>query len=397
MVHEIDLTGNVPSYGQIQCCYCGAASAQMIMDGYPDPNDRLWVDQGPPNNPNCWDTIQANNSTDPTDVAEGWCTDPLGLRNCLRTLNPPPSGTWNIYSDDRDTVIFNILYWMNRNSYPVATLINEGGHWVVIVGYETDIEPIRDSTPTLQEITFNDPEPHNVGSIITKTGNQWYNDEWDGTIIYPGTWHDTYVAVIEPPVKGTVKVERVTRVGRKLISPEDASKAALKWIEELNLSERPHYRILLRKDMRPLEPILVREKKKDVRTKKEFNTPYYYLVRFGLKKETGACDAPLSRIGVIVNAYTGNFEEIGAFSKPVQFLPKKGAIRVAAKALNLADKEIESLLKEDAISASMMYQASEITHIRIYPFWEVTIKEKTLYVDQLGKLYGSIVSSRPGD
>ena len=133
MVHEIDLTGNVPLYGQEQCCYCGPASAQMIMDGYPDPNDRLWFDQGPPNNPNCWDTIQANNSTvEPV----GWCTDPLGLRNCLRTLNPPPSpGTWNIYSDDRDTVMFNILYWMNLNSYPVSTLVVECGHWVVFVGY----------------------------------------------------------------------------------------------------------------------------------------------------------------------------------------------------------------------------------------------------------------------
>jgi len=285
----------------------------------------------------------------------------------------------------------------NRNSYPVATLVNEGGHWLVIVGYETDIEPVKDSTPTLQEITFNDPEPHNVGSIITKTGNQWYNDEWDGVIRYLGTWHDTYVAVIEPPVEGTVKVKRVTRVGKRLISPENALEAALKWIEELDLVKRPPYRFLLRKDMRPLKPILVREEKKDEMTKEEFNAPYYYLVRFGLEKETGACDAPLSRIAVIVNAYTGNFEEIGAFSKPVQFLPKKGAIRVAARALNLADKEIESLLKEDAISASMMYQASEITHIRIYPFWEVIIKEKSLYVDQLGKLYGSIVPSRPGD
>ena len=176
MTHAIDLTGDVPSNGQESCCWCGAASAQMIMDGYPDPTDRVFIDQGPPNLPNCWDTIQANNSTDPTDVAQNWCTDPQGLRNCLRTLNPPPGGTWNIYSDTRDTVMFNILYWMNRNNYPVATLINRGGHWVVIVGYESDIEPVSGSTPILQQITYNDPEPHNVGAVITKTGNLWYNN-----------------------------------------------------------------------------------------------------------------------------------------------------------------------------------------------------------------------------
>lgn len=397
MTHEIDLTGNVPLYGQQACCWCGAASAQMIMDGYPDPNDRIWIDQGPPNTPNCWDTIQANNSTDPTDVAQNWCTDPRGLRNCLRTLNPPPAGTWNIHANgNRDTVMFNILYWMNRNDYPVAALINRGGHWVVIVGYETDIEPIAGSAPTLQEITYDDPEPHNVGSLITKTGNQWNQNEWNGDIRYAGTWLNQYVAVIEPPAKGTVKIEKVERVGKKFITPEEAVRYALRWIEELDLAKRPPYSILKRKGIRHLEPILVREEMRKG-MEEEVHVPYYYLIPFGFERETGACNVPLARIGIIVNAYTGNFEEIGAFRKPVAFLPKRRAINVAAKAMNLTDKETEALIKEKMITARMMYQPSEITHIRIYPFWKITIKENVLYVDQLGTLYGSIVPSRPGD
>jgi len=66
---------------------------------------------------------------------------------------------------------------MNRNNYPVAVLINQGGHWVVIVGFQSDIEPVLNSSPVLQQITYNDPEPHNVGSVITKTGAMWLADE----------------------------------------------------------------------------------------------------------------------------------------------------------------------------------------------------------------------------
>lgn len=397
MAHEIDLRGNVPVYGQQACCWCGAASAQMIMDGYPDPLDRVWIDQGPPIIPNCWNTIQANNSTNPTDVAQNWCTDPQGLRNCLRQLNPPPGGTWNInMNTDRDKVMFNILYWMNRNNYPVATLINRGGHWVVIVRFISDIEPIVGSSPTLQQITFNDPEPHNVGSVITKTGALWYQNEWNGSIWWAGTWFDTYVAVIEPPVEGTITVKKVERVGRKIIEAEESVKLAFKWVEELGFAKTPPYSILTKKGMTNLNPILVREEIKPG-MEEEINVPYYYLVPFGFEREIGTCNVRLARIAIIVNAFTGKFEEIGAFGKPVRFLPEREAINIAAKAMNLSDREIEKMIEEKIITAKMMFQPSEITHIRIYPFWKITIKENILYLDQLGTLYGTIVPSRPGD
>ena len=183
---------------------------------------------------------------------------------------------------------------------------------------------------------------------------------------------------------------------KDLMSPKEALEHALKWIKELELDRRPSYKLLRRREIRLLKPILVREEIKPG-MKEEVKVPYYYLVRFGLEKETNRYNKPLARIGVIVNAYTGKFEEIGAFSRPVKFLSKKGAIRIAAKAMNLSVKEIEEMQKDNLIRARTMYQPSEITHIRIYPFWEVKIKENILYVDQLGKLYGSIEPSRPGD
>lgn len=402
MVFQLDLTGNVPLYGQEDCCWCGAASAQMIMNGYPNPADRLFFPQGPPtvppNAPNCWDVIQANNSTNPADTAPpGWCTDPLGLRGCLRALNPPPAGTWNIFMDpNRDTVMFDILHWMNNNNYPVATLINRGGHWVVILGYITDVQPLAGSTPNLQQITIYDPEPHNVGSQITMTGAVWNATDYVGPVNANGSWLNQYVAVIEPPVaKGRVQVMEIKRVGERIISPGEALEHVRKAIDERELGKKRPYTILKKRGIRNLQPILVREQIKPGLEKER--VPYYYIVPFGFETETGDCDIPLARLCVIVNAYTGQFEEITAFGRSIRYLPEKEAINVVAKAMHLKKEEIEKMLAEKVIKATMMFQPSEITHIRAYPFWKVAVKERVLYVDQLGKLYKTIEPARPGD
>ena len=62
-----DLSANVPLYGQEQCIYCGAASGQMIRNGYPNPADRLFYTQL-----SIWNTIQVNNSTVPADIGLGY-------------------------------------------------------------------------------------------------------------------------------------------------------------------------------------------------------------------------------------------------------------------------------------------------------------------------------------
>jgi len=383
--HTVDVHANVPVYGQQMCIYCGAASAQMIMNGYPNPADRLFFTQL-----QIWNTIQANNSTVPADVAQGWATDPLGLQRAMIAMNPPPPlGTWQIHMNtNRDSVMFDILYWMNRNNFPVATLINRGGHWVVIVGFQSDIAPVAGSSPVLQTIRIHDPEPHNVGTDSTMAAAAWYASPWNGSIIYAGTWTNQYVAVIEPPAeKGVVKVKEVKRVGEKFISPEAAAKG---WIEKLGLAKKDAYAVLNRKDIANQAPILVREESKS-KMEMERAVPHYYVVPFGLLSEIGRCGVPLTRISIIVNAYTGDFEEVTAFGEPIRYLPQQEAVQIAGRALKLKDEELS------AIKASLLFRPSDITHIRTYPFWVLKAKERVLYVDQLGTLYGAIKVSIPGD
>ena len=386
--YEVDLIGNVPLYGQEECYWCGAASGQMIMNGYPDPIHRILYPQI-----QVWNTIQANNSTDLADQNQNWATDPQGLCETMRLLNQPPSpGDWNVVANpNRNEVGFDILYWMNMNDYPVATLINRGGHWVVIVGYKTDIEPVGGSNPILQEITRYDPEPHNVGSVSTSTADVWYATDWVGPVQYAGTWHGQYVAVIEPPViKGAVKVKMVRRIGKEIISPEEAIKYAKNWIDELELSKKLQYTILEEREVINLQPMLVREEIKPG-LEKEKEVPYYYLIPFGFEHEIGDYGIGLARVCVIINAYTGRFEEIGAFGKPVRYILKEEVIDIIASYLALKREEIEKL------KPTLMFQPSDITHIRLYPFWRIMVADRVLYVDQMGKVYKDITPSVPGD
>ena len=144
-------------------------SGQMARNGYPNPADRLFYAQV-----DVWNTIQAHNSTSPAD--SGWATDPHGLTGCLQSLSNPPGVHWVEFSDaSRDAVLFDILFWINQREYPSPVLVNQGGHWVVIVRYETDVEPVAGSSPTLQSIKYHDPEPHNVGTVTNQTGAQWFS------------------------------------------------------------------------------------------------------------------------------------------------------------------------------------------------------------------------------
>lgn len=378
-----DLSANVPLYGQEQCIYCGSASAQMIRNGYPNPADRQFFTQL-----SLWNTIQVNNSTDPADA--GWATDPHGLRACLQSLSNPPSVHWAEFAElSRDAALFDILYWMNRLEYPCAVLINQGGHWVVIVGFTTDVEPVGGSTPTLQSIIVHDPEPHNVGTASTISAAQWFSGPWNGAIIYAGTWINKYVAIVEPPIqKGNVKVKEVNRIGEKLLSPAQAVEYAKRWIAEMNLAKQSKYKLLGRKDAINLKPMLVCDKIPDSKDK---NDPYYYIVPFGLKRNISERKTQMVRVCVLVNAYTGNFEEVTAFGEPMRYLPEKEALKIVADAMRIDQEKLRD------VSLRLMFLPGDITHVRTWPFWEVKISDRLVYVDQLGKLYGKLLPSIPGD
>jgi len=381
-MYTVDLSGNVPLYGQEQCNYCGAAAGQMARNGYPNAADRLFYAQV-----DVWNVIQANNSTLPADSA--WATDPHGLTACMNLLSNPAGVHWSEFANaSRDIVLFDTLYWMNRRHFPSPVLINRGGHWIDIVGYVTDVEPVAGSSPVLQSISVNDPEPHNVGTSTTFSAAQWFGGPWNGDIIYSGTWLGKYVTVVEPPIEeGRVIVKRVKRTGDSIIKPEEAQRLAQEWLREYRSDRQEKYALLNREDIHPMEPLLVREGA----SRRAKAVPHYYIVPFAFRNEFAERGSQMARGCVLVNAYTGAFEEVTTFGRPIRYLTREDALAIVASALQ---KDVRELKKVDA---DLMFEAGDITHIRSYPFWRVDLGERTLYVDQLGKLYGKLLPSIPGD
>jgi hypothetical protein len=379
----LDLSANVPLYGQEQCYWCGAASGQMSRNGYPNAADRLFYLQS-----DVWNTIQVYNSTAPGDG--NWATDPHGLTGCLMNLANPAGVHWVEFSDaTRDAVLHFMLYWMSVRHYPSPVLVNQGGHWVVVTGYESDVKPQPGNSPTLQQVTYLDPEPHNIGTHTTMSASQWYNGPWNGAVIYSGTWLNKYVAIVEPPaVKGSVKVQLVERSGPRLLSPQQALEYAQRWIKELRLPEKPRYGILARPDVQPLEPMLVRDEPRMGQNPER--AIHYYVVPFGVRGEFQR-GKQLTRASILVNAYTGDFEEITTFGKPIRYLSHDDALELAAVAMRVDRERLK-----DA-KATLMFRPSKISHIRAFPFWEIILQNKTIYIDQIGEIYGRLELSIPGD
>jgi len=184
-------------------------------------------------------------------------------------------------------------------------------------------------------------------------------------------------------------VKVVKRTGKDVLSPARAVESAREWIVKMDLANQPKYRLLGHDDAEPMDAILVREETWEGRAK---NVPRYYIVPFGFKSELADRGGRAVRVAVLVNAYTGNLEEVTAFGCPVRCLTKEEALDVVAAALR---KDRKDFLKE--AEAVLMFQPSDITHIRTYPFWKITVGKRVVYVDQLGKLYGKLLRSVPAD
>jgi len=378
--YEVDLT--VPLYGQEISYWSGPACAQMVMDAYPAPFPSIYYEQSV-----IWASILSHNSGE-----AGWATDPLGMHGALTELNPPQQGVWTVkVYDAKEDLMFQILYWMNRNSYPVTTLINRGLHWVDVVGYVTDIEPVYGSDPELLEITVNDPWPVGVGQVSTIDGPVWYDDQWEFPIDKAGTWYNKYAAVIEPPqIQGRVTARSVVRNGVTPVSRAEALQYSENARILLNLgTKHPSYAALNDGDTIYLEPILVREEPGLFTTVDE-QVPYYYIIPYAAEEDnvlSAAAEIPgsdRSSISIVVNAFTGNFEQVSAFGKSIRYLPEDEAVKIAVDALKLGDAEIKS------IEAEMVYTPGIISSSRANPFWKIAVtseKNTVVYVDLEGKVY----------
>ena len=154
------------------------------------------------------------------------------------------------------------------------------------------------------------------------------------------------------------------------------------------MSERPGYEFFARTDLAPRVELLVHDYlRADHRQERPIA---YYIVPFGVRGENER-GRPTVRASVLVNAYSGDFEEATVFGRPIHYMMQEEALEIAAKAFGVRLNHL------GGAEVTLMFQPSKVSHIRAYPFWRISLWDRTIYIDQLGAVFGRLELSIPGD
>lgn len=357
--HSVMLT-SVPVRAEEATTWCGAATAQMVMEGYPTPPGACVKEQF---------EIQAQI----VDYEGLWDADPAGLRDAMGTLCPP-SGHWVVFSRaDQAALMHSVAFWMTRNNYPVAALLDTTSHhgdpthlehWVAIKGIITDLDPTTNPTVTLEYVWFNDPglplgDPAASKFVAASIWNTLFQ-----AVARPGSAYDgKYVALIEPPPStGRATAPREVLTGR-LISARDALAAGERAIRDIGLTRIGPFEVLGR--AKPLAPLLV-----------DARQGGYYLIPY-------AVEGDRAEAALFVNAYTGGFQEVDAFA-PTRFLTEAEARRTALRYLKAT--------RPKSVETELVSSAENGTASRSRPLWKVQVDGRTVGVTQGGEVVPGVSS-----
>jgi hypothetical protein len=294
-----------------------------------------------------------------------WDTDPDGLQGALVSMC---GGGWVVdASSDSQSLMHYVAKWMTLRKYPTPVVLNtlahnsytaHQEHWVTIIGVVTDKDPTTNPTVTLQSVLFIDPSPQNLSDppiVDYVDGSTWYGQLQAVTKTGTPNYQGKFVAVVEPPVVPGRAVALVQAVTGTIIPPREALQAAARWIKELELTKISHFRNLA--ENKPLEPLLVNPERAG-----------YYLIPYSQ-------DGRTATFAVMVNAYTGQFQEATAFAAR-RYLPEKEAVDAAVRGLSIEAPK--------SVKAVAIYSPSAGLGTRYAPVWRVAVDGKVATVDQNG-------------
>jgi hypothetical protein len=339
--------------------WCGPATGQMVIAGYPSGacvKVQADVDA----------SIQAHK------IESVWDTDPDGLRAAMMELCPPAAGGhWVVFSNiDATQLMHSAAFWMSRNQYPVAALLSTSAHnsyaphqehWVTVTAIVTDLDPVVNPSVVLKFVQFIDPSPATLGNpplVRFVSGATWYA-QMSTVTKSPSSYTGKFVAVIEPPsiVGHAVPAGRLVLTGAVIPSAE-AQRFALEAVEKLRLTDLAAFKGFA--GSKPLEPMLVNARRGG-----------YYLVPF-------SDDGKHASLAVIINAYSGEFQEAGHFA-PRAFFQQADALKAARDALRL-----KGAFKPGEASAELVSSIDEATPYA--PEWRITTGKRALTVNHLGRV-----------
>ncbi len=396
--HVVNLIvpNSIPCYCQEVSYWCGAASAQMTLEGYPGGVNLTFPRSA------LWQTIQAHNTQ------TNWATDPNGMQGTLVDLGGVLGAHWVVVSDPAAMqAMYDIVYWMTIRSYPTPVLVKTSGahgsfdHWVVIAGFTTDLDPTANPSVTLEEISIFDPwnppcPTATAGGVhSTMTGNTWFGTYWSVPGYDPsGPWNGTYVGVLEPPTTvGVASPDCLQRIGPARVSADRAVSIARGWIEARGFAQRPEYAGL--RATVSFDPLLVNEHGTVSSLGTQTLQGSYFLVPFGRQGSS------IAEFAVLVNAFDGEPQEVGAFVHPFSYLTRQQAIDLVLKYLCLCPPGTAS----PNVSASLVTAPIGQVESRFLPVWAVDVSGGDLTLDlarhfivtQSGAVFENPTFTIPGD
>jgi hypothetical protein len=282
-----------PYHQQDTGYYCGAASAQMVLDAvgaglldqstlYTDTHDHTTWDQ------NLYDSFGQHIT---------WSTNPDGLQWTLNHYNNPPNWylqyplDWSGVNSE-DAASRKIAWTIHHYPAPPCALVQGGAHWVVVHGMELSAAPTSsgDTSYTINSFRINNPwppvpsssywtnpsqpppPPHSATDGCGGGGNRGVADEvisyaqWQSTYLtaanyHPqGHWQGLFVAICDPEPPATRPGPRPPRLrrfeGRRIIPAAETVHLVSDIIKRRILPDDARWTETLR-NAKPAHPLLV--------------------------------------------------------------------------------------------------------------------------------------------
>jgi hypothetical protein len=287
---------DTPYYTQETSYWCGAASAQMVLGS--EKIDK-YVSQ-----------TTLYGYINPRNVCTGWASGPQALADALNHWYP--AGHFFVSAlSDQDDAVKKIAYTIERYGVPPVSLIYGCGHWVVLRGAYTDVQPTTSSSYTIHGFWVNDPW---YGS--TSLGENQYVDVsyWRSSYFTGCDWcareGTRYISVVDPDPPPTVQVvyPRVRPRQDRIVGPDRILEYAREYREQfVSLADRDEQFTRAREALERTEmatPILVRRSdRKDAA---------YYIVPLNRGEKTSAA--------VLLDAYSGQLLGASYAPRPIRYL-----------------------------------------------------------------------------
>ncbi len=236
----------------------GAAAVQMILGqivATPIPS-QADIDQH----------IQTNNS-EPQD----WYSDPDGVTGALNELKPLPpifNGIFLVYNlATENEASRRITFTLHNYQVATATLVYNGGHWIVVKGVQTDVNPLTSSSYNIEGFWIHNPWPNypipgQASQNVWIDYATWTSDYFTFNVYGSpgGKWLDRYISVCDPTPLAIGELESKKRKpradGHELIYPNKVVDFVLLEIKELSLSSNKAITKILQSG-HPDKPVLV--------------------------------------------------------------------------------------------------------------------------------------------